>query len=301
MTKLELYNKLNIEVNSMKKKGKVIIINNQYVSKPMSRKSNFYEYLQTRNFNYFPNIYSDISDDIELMDYIEEKEIPDEQKLEDIIYLASILHLSTTFVKNVDLDKIKEIYENTIDRIDRLFNYYNEMQNMIEEEIYMSPANYLLIRNISDIYKCLNLSKDYINDWYKEKENNKTIRYVYTHSNLRKEHLLENDKMYLISWDNSKIDMPIKDIEIVYRNSFYDIDIFNLLNIYEKKYPLKKEEKFLLFSYLLIPIDITFSENEFIKTEQITELVEYQKKILESLENYSKETNNNTYKQNKDK
>ena len=28
-------------------------------------------------------------------------------------------------------------------------NYYNELQNMIELEVYMSPANYLLIRNVS--------------------------------------------------------------------------------------------------------------------------------------------------------
>ena len=97
MTKLELYEKLNIIVSSLKKIGKATIINNKYVIKPMVRKSDFYDYLLSRNFNYYPNIYSNIDDEVELMDYIKDNDVPDEQRLEDMIYLTSILHLNTSY------------------------------------------------------------------------------------------------------------------------------------------------------------------------------------------------------------
>ena len=296
MTKYELFNKLGIEPSSIKKIGKVTIINNKYVIKKMIRNSDFYDYLLTRNFNYFPKIYSNINDEIELMDYINETDIPDEQKLEDLTYLVSILHLNTQFDKNIDLDKIKEIYETTIDKLNELLTYYQKTQDIIEEEIYMSPANYLLIRNISLIYKAISLAKEYIDKWYKEIENIKSVRYAYIHGNLRKEHLLENDKLYLISWDNSTIDLPIKDLNTFYKNSYRDIKLIDMLNIYEKKNLLKKEEKYYLFSMLLMPKKIEFSDDEYLKTKQVRELIDYTETILEELENYSKKTNNNTNK-----
>ena len=78
------------------------------------------------NFNNFPTVYSSVDDDVELTDYIHDRDIPVEQKLEDLIYLTSILHNKTTFYKTVDEDYIKTIYETTIDKQDRMFKYYRD-------------------------------------------------------------------------------------------------------------------------------------------------------------------------------
>ena len=297
MNKEELLNKLNIKVSSIKKIGKVEIINDSHVIKKMNRKSDFYDYLKTRKFINFPPVYTNIGDEVEITKYIKEKDIPDEQKLEDLSYLTSILHLDTTFDKNMDIDKIKEIYESTIDRLNELSNYYHNLQNIIEEEIYMSPANYLLIRNISLIYKSLNLSRSYLDKWYKIVEKNNSLRYAYIHGNLRKEHLIEKDNLYLISWDKSLIDFPIKDLEILYRNSFMDVNISDILAIYENKYSLKKEEKYLLFNKILIPERIEFNCEEYLKTKNIGNMILYLEKTYKYLEDYSKKTDNNTNKQ----
>jgi len=107
MTKKELLDNFNIKVESLKKIGKATIINNKYVIKPMHRKAQIFDYLLTRNFKYFPKVYSTVDDNIELMDYIEDKQTPTEQRLEDIVYLDSILHLNTTFDKIIDIDNIK--------------------------------------------------------------------------------------------------------------------------------------------------------------------------------------------------
>ena len=296
MTKEELLKSLNIKVNKIRKISNITVINNKYVLKKMHRKSHFYDYLISRNFNNFPKIYSNVDDEYELMDYIDNQEMPKEQKIEDIVYIMSILHLSTSFDKPTDLDHIKEIYENTIEKLNELEKYYLNIQDYIEEEIYMTPSNYLLIRNISLIYKCINTSRKYLDKWYKVAEKNRNFRYAYIHGNLKESHILENNGIYLISWDKSKIDLPVKDIEILYRNSYNNLDIDKLLLIYERKYPLLKEEKSLLFSNLLIPNKIDISDHEIDKLKKISNLILYLEKTYRYLENDSEKTNNNTNK-----
>ena len=295
MINKELLDTLGIKIESIKKMGKVIIVNNKYAIKEKNYDDKFYEYLKTRNFNYFPNTYNSL-DDHEIMDYIKDNELPTEQRLEDISYLDSILHLNTVFDKATDIDKIKEVYENTIKHLQELFNYYSNIQNTIEEEVYMSPANYLLIRNISLIYKAINLSREYLEKWYKVMEKSNSIRYVYIHGNLKSSHLLENSSLYLISWDKSQMDLPIKDIEIFYKNSYLDISLKDILTIYERKFPLKKEEKYLLYTNLLIPNKIDFNIPEYPKIREVSDLVLYLEDILNYLENDSKEANNNRNK-----
>ncbi len=296
MTKEELLKSLNIRINKIKKIGNITVINNKYVLKKMRRKSRFYDYLESREFNNFPKIYSNVEDEYCLMDYILEQEIPQEQKIEDTVYIMSLLHQKTTFDKPTDLDYVKEIYENNINKLNELENYYLNAQNYIEEEIYMTPSNYLLIRNVSLIYRSISLSRKYLEKWYKEIEKIKSLRYVYIHGNLKEEHVLENNGIYLISWDKSKIDLPIKDISVLYRNSYNNLDIDKLLTIYEHKYPLSKDEKYLLFSILLIPEKIDINDYEIDKLKKISNLILYLEKSYLALENYSKKANDNPNK-----
>ena len=298
MTKDELLNKLGIKIQSIRKIKSQTVINNKYIYKNMKRKSDLYDYLQTRNFNYFPRNYSKVGDEIELMDYINSKDIPKEQRLEDLVYITSILHLNTSFDKEIDIDKIKEIYENTINKLEYLKKYYLDRQNEIEEEIYMSPSNYLLIRNISNLYKSLDLSKYYLDKWYSIVKNDSNIRYSFIHGNLKDDNILEDDNIYLISWDKSKIDFPIIDLEILYRNNYLDISLDTILSIYQKKYFLKESEKYLLFSYLLIPSVIKENNSSYLRTKAVSSIILYFDKTYNLLKNYSKESNNNTHNKN---
>ncbi len=294
MTKDELLNKLGIKIQSIRKIKSQTVINNKYIYKQMIRKSDLYDYLLTRGFNYFPRVYSKVGDEIELMDYINSKDIPKEQRLEDLIYIASILHLNTSFDKVIDIDKIKEIYETTTNRLEYIKKYYLDKQNEIEEELYMSPSNYLLIRNISTLYKSIDLSKYYLDKWYTLVKDNTNIRYSFIHGNLKDNNILEDDNIYLISWDKSRIDFPIIDLEILYKNNYLDINIDNILSIYQKKYKLKEEEIFLLFSYLLIPDVLNNYPSEYLRTKDVSNTVLYFDKTYNLLKNYSKESNNNT-------
>ena len=295
MNKKEILVYYNIKPKSIKKIGSASIIttdDKKYVMKKVNRKIDPFDYLLTRNFNNFPKVYSSIKDEVELTDYIEEKNTPTEQKLEDLVYLTSILHTKTTYYKTVDEDYQKNIYESILKKIEDMYEYYNNLQNIIELEVYMSPANYLLVRNISIIYLALRKSREYIEKWYEIITETNKVRLAYIHGNLEKNHLIEGNDLYLISWDKSRIDLPIYDLETLYRKNYLDTGLNSILEIYQSKYPLKKEEYYLLMSILLIPEKIDFNQAEYPKTKQVTHLILYIDKTLTYLENNTNKTNN---------
>ena len=108
----------------------------------------------------------------------------------DLTHLISLLHNKTTFYREVDIDKNKEIYENILSRLEYLNNYYTDLITLIEKEVYMSPSSYLIARNINIIFESIYYSKDRIEDWYKKIENNKNERVVNIHNNINLDHVL---------------------------------------------------------------------------------------------------------------
>lgn len=297
MNNQELFKRFQIKPKSIRKFGSIYMVSTddrKYVLKKKKRKTNSFDYLISRNFQSFPRIYTKADDDIELMDFLEDRETPLEQRLEDLVYLASILHTKTTFYKTVDMDYIKEIYENTITKQESIYQYYYDLQDMIELEVYMSPSNYLLIRNISIIYLALRRSREFLESWYQKIQTAPKMRYTYIHGNLKPEHLIENEDLYLISWDESRIDLPIYDLLSLYQNSFMDIDLKDILEIYESKYSLKKEEYDLLLALLLIPNKIDLQLKEYPKTKQVNQMILYIDKTLSYLEKNTEKSNYDT-------
>ena len=131
------------------------IVNNKngtYVVKvKKSNSEKIFDYLSGRKFNnYLPVIENNGS--YEVYPYITEKEITKEDKAIDLAYTLSLLHTKTTTYQNIDLDKVKEIYEESINQLNYLNSYYHDLQDYIESKQYMAPGEYLLIRNVSRIY-----------------------------------------------------------------------------------------------------------------------------------------------------
>lgn len=277
MNKKKLFEKYDLAPISIRKSKKIDILNTinyKYVVKA-GNNNNIYDYLKIRNFNNFIYPITDNSDSYEITRYIEDIEVPIEQRIEDLIYLTSILHVKTTFYKTIDMDYIKEIYEEQLKKQEYLYNYYLTLQDMIEIEVYMSPSHYLLIRNISDFYKCIRKSKEYIDRWYELIKDKKKMRYSMTHGNLDKSHIIENSDIYLISWNKARINSPVFDLANLYRLNQDKIDIFDLLDIYQTKYALKEEEKCLLFSLILLPTKLEIKDTEFKNVKETRRVVEY--------------------------
>lgn len=233
-----------------------------------------FNYLKSRSFEYIPEIIYR-TENYDIYKYINDTYLEKEEKMLDIIKMVALLHSKTTFYKEIDDNTYKELYENLTERIDYLYNYYNDIADIIENYDYMSPSNYLFIRNISKLFASLDYSKYQLNNWYNIIEEKKRIRVVNIHNNLSLDHYLLDDRPYLISWRLSKRDLPIYDLITLYKKYYKELDFCDLFRIYESNYPLLKEEKNLLFCLLTVPDKLDFNDTEFNCCKKVKKFYEY--------------------------
>lgn len=277
------------EINKLTIKSNAKIIDNKIVIKEKKKEDmdKIYRYLKSRSFNYFPEPLL-MDNKYEAYPYIEDTDEPREQKAIDLTHILSLLHNKTTFYREVDIDKNKEIYEDILEKLKYLNNYYNDLITLIEKEIYMSPSSYLIARNINIIFQSIYYAKNSIEDWYKKIENNKNERVVNIHNNINLDHYIKNDKPYLISWSKSKIDKPIYDLLSFYQNHYLELDFDDLFHYYESNYPLKEEERILLFTYMAIPPKIDIEKDEYKMCIKINKIIDYLYKTSNLIMNYQK-------------
>lgn len=285
----EILTKYNIPIKKITILSNAKIIDDKIVVKERKKDDidKTYSYLKSRSFDYFPEPIT-INDQYELYPYINNSYEPKEQKAMDLIYLLSLLHSKTTFYREVDIDHNKEIYENTINTLDYLNNYYTDLIISIEKEIYMAPSSYLIARNINIIFESIHYSRDKIEAWYKKIEDRKNERVVNIHNNITLDHYIKNEKPYLISWNKSRIDSPIYDLLSFYKNHYLELDFDDLFHYYESNYPLKEEEKLLLFSQITIPNKIELENDEYKICIKINKMIDYLYKTSRLIMNYQK-------------
>lgn len=277
----------NIPINKITIKNNTRIIDDKIVLKKKKNNdlNNVYKYLKSRSFDYFPEPIT-IDNLYEVYPFLEDTYEPSEQKATDIMHLLGLLHSKTTFYREIDIDKNKEIYENISDELEYLNNFYNDLITMIEKEVYMSPSGYLIARNINIIFGSIYYAKHNLEEWYKKIDNNKNERVVNIHNNISLDHYIKNEKPYLISWNKSRIDSPIYDLLSFYKNHYLDFDFDDLFHFYESGYPLKEDERLLLFTYMAIPYKIEIISDEYEMCIKINKMIEYLYKTSNLITNY---------------
>lgn len=285
----EILAKYDIPINKITILSNAKIVDDKIVVKERKNEDidKTYSYLKSRSFDYFPEPIA-MFDKYELYPYIDSGYEPKEQKAMDLMYLLSLLHSKTTFYREVDIDRNKEIYENIVNDLDYLNNYYSDLITSIEKEVYMAPSSYLIARNINIIFESIYYSRNIIESWYKKIENNKNERVVNIHNNITLDHYIKSEKPYLISWNKSRIDSPIYDLLSFYKNHYLELDFDDLFNYYESSYPLKEEEKLLLFSYMSIPDKIELENDEYKMCIKINKMIDYLYKTSNLIMNYQK-------------
>lgn len=279
----KILDKNDLKVNKYTMKGKAMIVDTplgQFVLK-MGNNNKIYKYLASRNFEYFPKLI-DSDEEETIYEYIEDINYDDSQRAFDIIHVIALLHSKTTYYKEVDYDEYKTIYEETINKIDYIYNYYLDIINVIESKIYMSPSEYLIARNISKIFSCIYFCKNEMESWYELVKTKKRKRVVTLHNNLKLDNLIKNKQTFLISWDKSKIDMPIYDIVNFYNRYALDFDFKGLLSEYERIFPLLEDEKKLLSVLISIPEKIINTKSEYEMVKSVRHLLDkiYKTEIL---------------------
>jgi len=285
----ELFDEKHIITKKITLKNNVRIISNekeQFVIKRRDKSlDDTYHYLKSRSFDYFPKILYK-TENYDIYEYIHDAEITKEERAGDIINLVTLLHSKTTFYKEIDDDTYKELYENIIGKLEYLTNYYNDIAEIIEREEYMSPSNYYFIRNISKLFQALNYSRYQIDKWYDIIHEKKRIRIVNLHNNLSLDHYLLDEKPYLISWRQTKKDLPIYDLLKFYKRYYFELDFCDLLRSYEMHYPMLPEEKILFFCLISIPDKIEFDDTEYNMCKKVQQFYEYLTTSEKLIEDY---------------
>lgn len=233
-----------------------------------------YNYLNSRGFEYLPRL--EYCDNVGYVyDYVNDTSTPKEQKMSDLVKLDALLHNKTVYYKDLSIDEIKEIYERLMKKINDTFSYYDDLVTMIEGKVFMSPSEYMLVRNCSSIFSCINFCHKTLDEWYELESSIPKKRTVLLHNNLSPNHLIKSDKNILISWNHATYDLPIYDFIKLYKNNYSKYDFNELYKEYEKKFPLLDEEKKLMYVILFIPERISFDKDEFLSTIKVSELCNY--------------------------
>ncbi len=226
-----------------------------------SNDNNIFINLERNDFDNYIDYKYDI-DNYKLYPYIDDFDIDDNEKGLDIIYLMSKLHNKTSYFKEISLDRVKDIYEHKKSQIEDLNTYYEYLRFIFEEKQYLNPTESYLLKNISIIFIALDMVNKYLEEWFKIMNTKKRVRISLIHNNLKLDHIIENNKPYLISWDRAKYDLPIYDFVNFYKSEFDKLDFIDLLNIYRHNINLSREELLMLYIEILMPNKLALNNSQ---------------------------------------
>ena len=273
-------------------KGKCTIIDStsgSFVIKDRPKNNDLiriFTYLKSKGFNYFPDIHSNDRDNEYIYDYIEEKDVYNPHKGEDLINLVALLHSKTSYQKEVSEETYKEIYENIKNNIFYLKDYYLKYFEGYLKIIYLSPSEYEFTRNYSKIDAALSFSLKELDDWYDLVKEKKNERISLVHNNLSLDHYIKGEEDYLISWDSAKFDTPVLDLYKFYQNNFWELDFQSIYKKYLSISPLTESEQKLFFVLISLVPEIKFSNNEFLNCKNMRKKLDYVFKTEEFLKPY---------------
>ena len=265
-------------MSNIKKIDNLDIINNNVCRKKINYNiDNIYRYLKSKDFK---NILDyKIIDGYVVRNYIDEIDITREDKINELIYIISMLHVKTTHYKTISIKDIKIFYEKITDEILDVKKYYNNICEKNDHFLFLRPSIRYLINNISIILVALDNSKYFLDKWYEIAKEKKRKRVVLNHNKLKLSNLLVGNNSYLINFDNCIIDYSVYDLVSIFKNNYSYLDMIDIYSIYNSKYKLYLEEEYLFYSLLLKINKIDFNDNEIVNTRNIYNLVDYLNKI----------------------
>lgn len=265
--------------------GEVKIYDEEYVLKKEAPKEELYKYLESRDFhNYIPLI--EREGNYNKYEYKFDYSMNYEQKCNDIIRIISKLHNKTSFNRQIDKDKNKEIFNNIRGYLKHLNEYYLDILNSYEKVNYPSPSQLLFMTNYTKLKQIIEFSDSQIIEWYNLVKDNNKERVVLINGNLEVNHLINSDNEYIISWDKARFESPILEIINFYKKEWEYIEFSNILSYYIEHTKLTEQEKKLLFSNITIPPKIKLSNKEYENVIIIRKLFDYIYKTEELIRPY---------------
>ena len=255
-----------------KHKNNVFIENDIVYKKRNDKIIELYKYLDSVGFDNHVKIV-DYDNEYIKSEYI--NSIYKEENEIDFIKTVALLHSKTLKNKTVSKNKYRTVYDKISNNIIYLENYYKNIITNIENEVYMSPSHYLLIRNYSVIDSSLKYASKTLKKWFNLVKDKTKERVCIVHNNLSLKHFIKGDKNYLISFDNYLVDTLVLDLYIFYKKEGFKLDFNSLLDEYNSILELNEEEKLLLYVLIAMCPKIEFTQDEYMDTINVRNTIEY--------------------------
>ena len=260
-------------MNKIRINKSIKIYNDEYIIKNEEDLTDLYKYLDSKKFsNYVPII--DNKDNYSKYKYIDSINYNNEDLALSGIKVLAELHKKTSYNKEVNIDKINDIYCSLKAYINYVLDYYKNIINNILLIEYPFSSDLLLINNYYKINEMCNKSLDLLEKWLLNNTNNDK-RFVLNHGNLSLEHILINDKTYFISWSKSSFDSPVLDLINFYKNTWDKTEFDYILKDYLNIFELTENELILLCINISIPPIFIDSKSEFIRTKNVANILKY--------------------------
>lgn len=256
----EIINKYLTDIKKITYKKDYSIIetstNKKYIIiKKIKNKEKLYDYLTSINYNLYKKPLN-INDEYEIffLDDLEE---------ESITNALITLHYLTEEFRECSEEDLKKIKEKIMFNLDKCYKYYLNIQDEIENMSFPPPDKYLLINNISQIYKLLEVSKYRLDNL----ELN-SLREVILINNFDN-NIFKN----IVDFNYYSKDVFVYDLEKLYKKDYKNFK--DVLKKYKDKLKISKEEWNLLSILISIPEEVTLENNHYNDCIKIRNLINY--------------------------
>lgn len=256
----EIINKYLTDIKKITYKKDYSIIetstNKKYIIiKKIKNKEKLYDYLTSINYNLYKKPLN-INDKYEIFSL-------DDLEEESITNALITLHYLTEEFRECSEEDLKKIKEKIMFNFDKCYKYYLNIQDEIENMSFPPPDKYLLINNISQIYKLLEVSKYRLDNL----ELN-SLREVILINNFDN-NIFKN----IIDFNYYSKDIFVYDLEKLYKKDYKNFK--DVLKKYNDKLKISKEEWNLLSILISIPEEITLENNHYNDCIKIRNLINY--------------------------
>lgn len=262
-------------MNRIEKRGSIKIIDDEYVIKKEKSLIDLENYLKSRNYDGFIHIIDHNSEGFNKYPFIRNYSLDDNQLGVDIINNMALLHNKTSYKKEVGTKKNKEIFDNLNGYIKYLSDYFKELLLKYEYVEFPAPSSIIYMSNYAKLNDALIFCKEELERWFKLVKDKSSKRVSLVHGNVKLDHAIYNDHLYLCSWSKARFDTPIVDFIEFYHNEWQKLDFNAILEEYLKKCELNEDERKLLFINLVIPSIPIIKSNEFNNVVSMSNLFEY--------------------------
>lgn len=240
-----------------------------YYQKANSSVFSVIDFLKSKQFSFIgPNL---SKKDYLLYSLLEEKEDYEFKKKELIRVLAAFHELSME-EKIYSMEEKKKQYDIIYSMIDSRMKYYLKLQDQIDEFSFPSPAYYLLIKNISKVYRLLHFAFQELDKWFQGEE----MKYheVFLMTNVSLDHFHFGETSYFYDYGEGERGVFIDDLVSFFQKDLFLLPIKDLFHLYQEYIPFTNGEKLLFLCLFSIPEEISFQDSSFQDTIRVRRFVD---------------------------